>query len=151
EGRDAGRVLNWLSTNNVDGKAGRVTYTQWLNEGGTLEADLTVTKLEDEPGGAGRFLVVASDTAHRHVLTWLKRHTPADAHAFSADGTSAYAQLNVQGPRPRELLQSLTTADLSNEAFPSRAAREIDLGFARVLLVRITYLGELGYELYIPT
>lgn len=151
EGPDAGRVLNWLSTNNVDGKAGRVTYTQWLNEGGTLEADLTVTKLEEEPGGAGRFLVVASDTAHRHVLTWLKRHTPSDARAFSVDVTSAYAQLNVQGPRSRALLQSLTTADLSNEAFPFRTAREIDLGFARVLLVRITYLGELGYELYIPT
>ena len=64
--------------------------------------------------------------------------------------TSGYAQLNVQGPRSRELLQSLTTVDLSNEAFPFRAAREIDIGFARVLCVRITYLGELGYELYIP-
>ena len=65
--------------------------------------------------------------------------------------TSGYAQINVQGPRSRELLQSLTTADLSNEAFPFRAAREIDIGFARALCVRITYLGELGYELYIPT
>ena len=64
--------------------------------------------------------------------------------------TSGYAQINVQGPRSRELLQSLTTADLSNEAFPFRTAREIDIGYARVLCVRITYLGELGYELYIP-
>jgi 4-methylaminobutanoate oxidase (formaldehyde-forming) len=68
-----------------------------------------------------------------------------------ADVTSAYAQLNVQGPRSRELLQALTSVDLSNAAFPFRAAREIDIGFARVLCVRITYLGELGYELYIPT
>jgi glycine cleavage system aminomethyltransferase T len=67
EGRDAGRVLEHISANRVDGPAGRITYTQWLNEGGTLEADLTVTKLDDE-----RFWVVASDTAHRHVLTWMR-------------------------------------------------------------------------------
>jgi 4-methylaminobutanoate oxidase (formaldehyde-forming) len=65
--------------------------------------------------------------------------------------SSGVAQLNVQGPRSRELLQSLTSVDLSNAAFPFRAAREIDIGYARVLCVRITYLGELGYELYIPT
>jgi 4-methylaminobutanoate oxidase (formaldehyde-forming) len=146
QGRDAGRVLNTISANQVDGQPGRVTYTQWLNEGGTLEADLTVTKLADE-----KYLVVASDTAHRHVETWLRRHTPDDAHAFTTDVTSGFAQINIQGPRSRELLARVTTADLSNEAFPFRAAREIDIGFARVLLVRITYLGELGYELYIPT
>jgi len=146
EGRDAGRVLNFISANDVDGEAGVITYTQWLNEAGLLEADLTVTKLDDE-----RFLVVASDTAHRHAETWLRRHVPADAHAFVSDVTSGYAQLNVQGPRSRELIQSVTTADLSNEVFPFRAAREIDVGFARVLCVRITYLGELGYELYIAT
>jgi glycine cleavage system aminomethyltransferase T len=66
------------------------------------------------------------------------------------DVTSGYAQLNVQGPRSRELVQALTTADLSNEAFPFRAVREIDIGYARVTCVRITYLGELGYELYVP-
>ncbi len=81
----------------------------------------------------------------------MRRHVPADAHAFVSDVTSGYAQLNVQGPRSRELLQAVTCADLSNEAFPFRAAREIDIGFARVLCLRITYLGELGYELYIPT
>jgi glycine cleavage system aminomethyltransferase T/glycine/D-amino acid oxidase-like deaminating enzyme len=146
QGRDAGRLLNFISANNVDGASGMITYTQWLNEGGTLEADLTVTKLDDE-----RYWVVASDTAHRHALTWMRRHFPDDAHAFVTDVTSGYAQINIQGPRSRELLQSLTTADLSNEAFPFRAAREIDIGYARVLCVRITYLGELGYELYIPT
>jgi 4-methylaminobutanoate oxidase (formaldehyde-forming) len=148
QGRDAGRILNHLSANNVDGPAGQITYTQWLNEDGKLEADLTVTKLGDE-----RYWVVASDTAHRHVETWMRRHIEADpsAHAFVTDVTSGYAQLNVQGPRSRELMQSLTSHDLSNEAFPFRAAREIDLGFGRALCVRITYLGELGYELYIPT
>ncbi|MCX4244105.1 GcvT family protein [Paraliomyxa miuraensis] len=146
QGRDAGRVLERISANRVDTEPGLITYTQWLNEGGTLEADLTVTKLDDE-----RFWVVASDTAHRHALAWLRRHTPDDAHCFTTDVTSGYAQLNVQGPRSRELLQALTTVDMSNEAFPFRAARELDIGFARLLCVRITYLGELGYELYIPT
>jgi heterotetrameric sarcosine oxidase gamma subunit len=145
QGRDAGRVLNFISANDVDGARGVITYTQWLNEGGTLEADLTVTKLSNE-----RFWVVASDTAHRHVEAWLRRNIPADAHAFVTDVTSGFAQINIQGPRSRELLQSVTSEDLSNEAFPFRTAREIDVGFSRVLCVRITYLGELGYELHIP-
>jgi len=146
QGRDAGRLLNRLSTNDVDAAAGTITYTQWLDEAGRLQADLTVTKLDDE-----RFWVVASDTARRHVDTWMRRRFPADAQAFVADVTSGFAQINVQGPRSRELLQSVTSADLSNAAFPFRAAREIDIGFARVLCVRITYVGELGYELYLPT
>ena len=145
QGRDAGRLLNYLSANNVDNKLGRITYTQWLNEGGTLEADLTVTKLEPE-----RYWVVASDTVHGHVLAWMKRHFPSDAHVFVTDVTSGYGQLNVQGPRSRELMQAVTSEDMSNEAYPFRTAREIDIGFARALCVRITYLGELGYELYIP-
>jgi glycine cleavage system aminomethyltransferase T len=145
EGRDAGRLLNQLSANDVDGEAGRITYTQWLNEKGTLEADLTVTKLEDD-----RFFVVASDTAHRHVASRMRR-VFAEGHAFACDVTSGYAQINVQGPRSRELMQAVTDTVMSNEAFPFRAAREIAIGFARALCVRITYLGELGYELYVPT
>jgi len=146
EGRDAGRVLNHLSAGDVDGPRGRVTYTQWCTEAGTVEADLTVTKLDDE-----RYFVVASDTAHRHALAWLKRHIDDDARCFAVDVTSGYAQLNVQGPQSRALLQSLTSVDLSNAAFPFRAAAEIDIGFAKVIAQRITYLGELGYELFIPT
>ena len=145
EGADAGRMLDHLSANRVNDDSGRITYTQWLNEQGLLEADLTVTKLDDE-----HFFVVASDTAHRHVLTRMKRAAEGK-HAFIADVTSGYAQINIQGPNSRALLQSITTADLSNEAFPFRTAREIDLGFARALCIRITYLGELGYELYIPS
>ena len=145
QGRDAGRCLNQISANNVDGATGEITYTQWLNEAGRLEADLTVTKVADD-----RFFVVVTDTMVRHAEAWMKRNIPAEAHAFVTDVTSGVAQLNVQGPRSRELLQSVTSVDLSNEAFPFRAAREIDIGYARVLCTRITYLGELGYELYIP-
>ncbi|MGI9245927.1 MAG: GcvT family protein [Steroidobacteraceae bacterium] len=146
QGRDASRCLDWISANRVGGAPGEITYTQWLNADGRLEADLTVTRLNED-----RFLVVVTDTMVRHAEAWLRRNIPGDAHAFVTDVTSGLAQLNVQGPRSRELLQSLTSADLSNDAFPFRAAREIDLGYARVLCIRITYVGELGYELYIPT
>ena len=145
QGRDAGAVLNYISANEVDGPVEQITYTQWLNEDGKLEADLTVTKLAED-----RFLVIVTDTMHRHVGAWLKRHIKAEDHAFVTDVTSAYGQLNLQGPKSRALLQSITPDDVSHEAFPFRCSREIEIGFARVLCTRITYLGELGYELYIP-
>jgi 4-methylaminobutanoate oxidase (formaldehyde-forming) len=146
QGRDAGDFLDYLSANAVNEEAEKITYTQWLNEDGRLEADLTVIKLDEE-----RFMVVTSDIAHRHTETWMRRHIREDQHVSVTDVTSGYGQLNIQGPRSRELLQSLTHADLSNEAFPFRTAREIDIGLARVLCVRITYVGELGYELNIPS
>ncbi len=145
QGPDAGVLLEWLSANHVDGPEGLVTYTPWLNERGTVEADLTVTKLDAE-----RFLVVASDTVHRHVETWLRRHLPGRA-ATVTDVTSGFTLLSLQGPRSREVLQRLTTVDLSTAAFPFRTAREIDVALARALCLRITYVGELGYELYVPT
>ncbi len=144
QGRDAAAQLERISANEVAAESGRITYTQWLNERGKLEADLTVTKLGDE-----EFFVVASDTAHRHAETWMRRHF-GDSHAFVTDVTSGYAQINVQGPLSRELMLAVTHTDMVNEAFPFRAARYIDIGFARVLCIRITYLGELGYELHIP-
>ena len=146
QGKDAGAFLNYLSANEVDGEEGCITYTQWLNADGRLEADLTVIKFSDE-----KYMVVASDTAHRHTETWMKRHIRPDQHVTVTDVTSAYGQLNIQGPRSRELLQSLTSADLSNEAFPFRCVGDIDIGLARMTCVRITYLGELGYELNIPS
>jgi glycine cleavage system aminomethyltransferase T/glycine/D-amino acid oxidase-like deaminating enzyme len=146
QGRDAGRELEQLSANQVSAEPGMITYTQWLNDDGKLEADLTVTKLADDD-----YYVVASDTAHRHVLTRMQRQfASSDARAHVSDVTSAYAQINIQGPRSRELLAAVTRADVSDEAFGFRAARHIDIGFARVLCIRITYLGELGYELHIP-
>jgi len=146
QGRDAGKVLNHISANEVNEKLNQITYTPWLNEDGKLEADLTVAKLDEE-----KFLVVVTDTMHRHAETWLKRHIPYDAHAFVTDMTSAYAQLNIQGPKSRDLLQAITEADVSNEVFPYRHAEEIAIGYGRAICVRMTYLGELGYELYVPT
>jgi len=145
QGHDAGEFLNYISANNVAAKSQQITYTQWLNADGKLEADLTVTKL-----GAQEYLVVVTDTMHRHALTWMNRHITDGQHVFVTDVTSAYGQLNIQGPKSRQLMQALTTSDMSNESFPFRHAREIDIGYGRVLCIRITYLGELGYELYIP-
>jgi len=145
QGRDAGKVLDYIAANSVNGPVETITYTQFLNQRGKLEADVTVTKLTEE-----RFIVVVTDTMHRHVETWIKRHIPADAYCSVTDITGGIGQLNVQGPRSRELLQSITSADLSNEAFPFRTAREIEIGFGRVMCNRITYVGELGYELNIP-
>lgn len=145
QGRDAVRALEWVCANRVDGAPGRITYTQWVNAAGLLEADVTVVKLDDED-----YLVVVTDTMVRHALTWLRRQMPPDAHAFVTDVTSAYAQINLQGPRSRELLQAVTSFDVSHAAFPFRAAREIDIGLARALCVRITYVGELGFELHVP-
>nr|BFE56815.1 FAD-dependent oxidoreductase [Dactylosporangium thailandense] len=140
EGRDAAAALEELSANRV-ANPGRVTYTQWLNEGGTIEADLTVTQLDEE-----RFWVVASDTAHRHAFARLRRHLDGRL-AFAADVTSGWAQLNVQGPRSREILAEACGTDIT---LPFRGAAELEIGFARVLCLRITYVGELGYELYVP-
>lgn len=144
-GRDAGAFLDRLSTARVDGPAGVITYTQWLNEAGTIEADLTVTKRAE-----GSFLVVASDTARGHVAEWMRRHR-SGFDVDIADVTSGITQINLQGPLSREVLQRVTSADLSSAAFGFRAARTIDVGLAPVLCARITYLGELGYELHVPT
>lgn len=145
EGPDAGQLLELLSANRVDGESGVITYTPWLNPGGTIEADLTVAKLDDE-----RFWVVATDTAHRHVETWMKRNRPDQLKVSIRDVTDDYAQINIQGPLSRDLIQSITSADLSNGTFPFRTARKIDIASVSVLCIRITYVGELGYEIYVP-
>jgi 4-methylaminobutanoate oxidase (formaldehyde-forming) len=146
QGRDALNVLDRISTNNVSVPIGKILYTEWLNERGGVEADLTVTRLADES-----FMVICSDLAHRHVETWMKRHIEEGEQIFIVDMTSAYAMINVQGPKSRELLSRVSHADLSNEAFPYMSMREIDVHYARALAFRVTYQGELGYELYIPT
>ncbi|MFC7489507.1 MULTISPECIES: GcvT family protein [unclassified Knoellia] len=143
-GRDAGAILQRVSAGHVDGDVDRITYTQWLGPDGGIEADLTVTKR-----GENDFLVVASDTAHGHTLAWLRRQV-GDWDVTIEDVTEATGQLNVQGPASRELLTRLTDVDLSDDAFPFRTARSIMVAGVEVLCVRITYVGELGYELYVP-
>jgi heterotetrameric sarcosine oxidase gamma subunit len=145
-GRDAARVLGRTCANDVDVPVGRIVYTQWLNERGGIEADLTVTR-EDEDA----YLIVSACATQTRDFSWLCRSIPDDARAAAVDVSSAYAVLGLMGPRSRELLAALTDADLSNAAFPFGTSRLIDLGYARVRASRITYVGELGFELYIPT
>ena len=138
QGKDAGSFLNRLSTANVVCDSAGITYTQWLNEQGTIEADLTVTQLSPD-----QFMVVATDTMHHHVMSHMKKRLSRDIHATVTDVTGQYAQLNLQGPQSRALLEQITSCDLSTEAFPFRHAATIDIGLARVLCMRITYVGEL--------
>jgi heterotetrameric sarcosine oxidase gamma subunit len=146
QGRDAESALNWICANNVAVPVGRCVYTQWLNERGRIEADLTVTRLAED-----QFLVLTGDGTITAVQAWLKRNIPPEAHVFVTNVTSAYSVLNIQGPKSRDLLSRVTNADMSNEAFPFLTLQEIDIGYALVLALRVTYVGELGWELYIPT
>jgi 4-methylaminobutanoate oxidase (formaldehyde-forming) len=146
QGRDAVTVLNRLSTANVDVPVGRCVYTQFLNERGGIEADITITRLATD-----RFLILTAAFTQTHVGSWVRNHISADAFAVVTDISQAYAMLNIQGPNSRALLQALSEDDLSHAAFPFGSAREIRLGYQTVLAIRLTYVGELGFELYVPT
>ncbi|MGB8861157.1 MAG: glycine cleavage T C-terminal barrel domain-containing protein, partial [Ilumatobacteraceae bacterium] len=150
EGPDAEAVLNRICANDVAVPVGKIVYTQWLNERGGIEADLTVTRL-----AADRYLIVTAAATQVRDFSYLKDHIPADARVVATDITSSYAVLSVMGPNSRDLLQLLAgpapANNLSNDAFPFGWSREIDLGYARVRASRVTYVGELGWELYIPT
>ena len=146
EGKDCERVLQRICANDVAVPVGKIVYTQWLNERGGIEADLTVTRLSETA-----FLVVTSAACAVRDFDWLRSHIPEDALAVAVDVTSAYAVLSVMGPQSRALLAKASGEDLSNAAFPFGTSREIELGYAKVRASRITYLGELGWELYIPT
>jgi len=146
KGPDALAVLSRLSANNIKKAPGSVTYTQWCTPQGGIAADLTVARVKDD-----EFLVVASDIIHRRVEPMIRRATKPGEFVSVTDVTSGTTLLSVQGPNSRELLQRVSSADFSNEAFPYLSLRQIDVGMAPALCVRITYVGELGYELHVPT
>jgi 4-methylaminobutanoate oxidase (formaldehyde-forming) len=145
QGPDSENILQTVCSNDLAIPPGRVVYTPWLNERGGIEADVTVSRLAED-----RFLVVAGAATAVRVLDWLRRTTPAAARVSVTDVTSGYAVLAVMGPRSRDLLASVTDTDLSNAAFPFAALREIEIGTAPVLAQRMSYVGELGWELYVP-
>jgi 4-methylaminobutanoate oxidase (formaldehyde-forming) len=145
EGPDALAVLQTLCANDMDVPAGRIVYTQMLNARGGIEADLTVTRI-----AADAFMIVTSAAASTHDADWIRRHL-GEARVVLTDVTSGSAVLGVMGPRARALLARLTDADLSNGGCPFGTSREIWLASAPVRATRITYVGELGWELYIPT
>jgi 4-methylaminobutanoate oxidase (formaldehyde-forming) len=148
EGSGTGALafLNHLCANQIDQPVGKVIYTQMCNERGTIECDLTVGRL-----AADRFFLVVGTAFGQRASWWIKHHMPADGSVVFTEMTSAYAVINVIGPKSRQLLQKLTNVDISNESFAFGRCEKVTIGCAPVMAFRVTYVGELGYELYIPT
>jgi glycine cleavage system T protein len=147
EGSGAVDFLQRLCANDIDRPAGSITYTQMLNRRGGIECDFTVTRLADD-----RFLIVTGTAFGNHDLGWIRKQLPpeGDPTVRVHDVTSARACFGIWGPNARDIVQPLTKDDLSNEAFPYLAARQITLGDVPALALRVTYVGELGWELYAP-
>lgn len=145
QGGDAEAALQRLCANDVAVAAGRIVYTGMLNHRGGFESDVTVTRL-----AADAYFIVSGSAQTTRDFDWIRRNIPQGAHAVITDVTSAYAVIGVMGPRSRELISKLTRADLADDAFPFATVREIGIGHALVRAARITYVGELGWELYVP-
>ena len=145
KGSDAMDYMQFICANDVDVKTGRIVYTQWLNEKGGIEADVTITRLDVDD-----YLVVSGTLCANRDMNWLKRNMPNDAHCSLFNSTSAEGCIAIMGPNSRELLQSLTDTNLSNENLPFASVCELEIGMATVRAHRITYVGELGWELYFP-
>ena len=146
EGPDALALMSRLSCNDVDVEAGRLVYTAWVNEQGGFEADLTVTRLADD-----RFMVVVGENSHGHTLMRMKRHILEAEVVVITDLTPAITQINIHGPKARLLMEKVTSADMSNEAFAFMTCQDIDVGYWMVKAFRVTFVGELGWELQVPS
>ncbi len=146
QGRDAVAALNRICAAEIDVAIGRSVYTGLLNERGGYESDLTVMRL-----AADRFLLVTGSAQAVHDADWIAKNIPADAHVTLTDVTSAYAVLALMGPKSRDILARLTSADLSSDGFPFATIREIDIGYATGYANRMAYVGELGWELIVPS
>ncbi|MFN2627873.1 MAG: FAD-dependent oxidoreductase [Gaiellaceae bacterium] len=142
-GPGAADLLEYLCDNRVARDVGAITYTQMLNERGGVECDFTVTRLAEE-----RFRIVTGTAFGQHDLAWLRAHLPDDGSVAVEDVTSRFACFGLWGPAARELLQPLASAPLD---FPYMRARELAVGPVPCLALRVTYVGELGWELYCPS
>ena len=143
-GRDAEAVLQRIACNDVAVEPGRIVYTQFLNETGGIEADVTITRLSSD-----RFIVVTPAATVRRDLNWITRHTPEDAHCMAMDVTVMESVLVVMGPEARDFLQPIIPQSLANEDFPFGTMQEIEIGYARGRAHRVSYVGELGWEIYV--
>jgi glycine cleavage system T protein len=137
--------LNYMCANDLDQEAGSVVYTQALNKRGGIECDFTATRLDED-----RFLIITGTAFGQHDISWLRLNMPEDGSVTIEDVGSSYACLGLWGPKARTILQKATRADLSNEAFPYMSARRITVGDVPTLALRVTYVGELGWEFYCP-
>src|SRR5437588_1146934 len=138
--------LQRIAGNQMDQAVGKVTYTAMLNERGGIMTDLTVTRVDDE-----RFWVVTGGGVGMHDLAWMRRQLPGDSSVHLKDLTSGWCCIGVWGPQARDLLQPVSQQDVSNAAFPYLAARPLTIGSVPAYAIRISYVGELGWELYTPT
>ena len=145
QGRDAEKVLNRVATADMSMAIGKVAYTQFLNKNGGVEADLTITRV-----GEQEYMVVTAAFTQTHVHAWIHENIGED-FCIITDMTGAYSMLNVQGPDSRALLDEISDGDFSAEAFPFGTMRRVEIGYQHAFAVRISYTGELGWELYIPT
>jgi 4-methylaminobutanoate oxidase (formaldehyde-forming) len=143
-GPKAAEALEWLCANRVARDVGRLTYTQLLNSRGGIECDLTVARLAED-----LFYIVTGTGFRTHDFGWIADHLPGDGVSLS-DVTEGWGTLSLMGPSARDILARVTTADVSNEAFPFGHAREIDIAGSVVRALRVTYVGELGWELHVP-
>lgn len=145
-GRDAERALGWICANDVAKPVGSLIYTQMLNARGGIECDLTVARLAED-----RYYIVTGTGFATHDFDWIARNIPADCDAHLVDVTSSRAVLSLFGPRARDVLAAVSSDDLSNAAFPFGTCRRITIAGAPTLALRVTYVGELGWELHVPT
>ena len=144
-GPDAQKALDWICANDVSKPVGRLTYTQLLNSRGGIEADLTVARLAED-----RFYIVTGTGFRTHDAAWIADHIPADCDATLTDITEEWGTLSLMGPKARDVLAKVTDADVSHAAFPFAHVREIDIAGYTVRALRVTYVGELGWELHVP-
>lgn len=144
-GPDAGRALDWICANDVAKPAGRLTYTQLLNTRGGIEADLTVARLAED-----KFYIVTGTGFRTHDYGWIEDHLPKGSRVTFSDVTEEFGTLSLMGPQARAVLEKVTGADVSNAAFPFGHVRELTIAGHLVRALRVTYVGELGWELHVP-
>ncbi len=144
-GRDAGEALSMICANHVVRGAGRLTYTQMLNSRGGIECDLTVAQLSDD-----LFYIVTGTGFRTHDMAWIADHIKPGLDARLTDVTESWGTLSLMGPKARDILAKVTTSDVGNAAFPFGAVREIEIAGCRLRALRVTYVGELGWELHVP-
>ena len=144
-GPDAARALDWICANDVSKPVGRLTYTQLLNTRGGIEADLTVARLAND-----KFYIVTGTGFRTHDLSWIRDHVAEGMDVVLNDVTEDFGTLSLMGPRARDVLAAVTMADVTNAGFPFGHAREIVIAGHVVRALRVTYVGELGWELHMP-
>jgi len=144
-GAGAAEALSWICANNVAREPGRLTYTQLLNSRGGIECDLTVARLADD-----RFYIVTGTGFRTHDLAWIREHVPSALTVETQDVTEDFGTLSLMGRRARDVLAAVTNADVSNAAFPFSHVRVLPIAGTDVRALRVTYVGELGWELHVP-